>query len=167
MKRVIILILLAVNSTSYSQKEVIQREPFALKLVVNDKEPYEMNVKGDYFVKKNVLQIYPTEMLNIEAEVKNDTIYSMKVVDKIVNPEKTIQIEFIQNVKDQKSEGMTLGVKNPFDKKLNYSAAMFIIGINDRFVPTTVKPVPPKKINIEKWEDVIVTLVLSKWKLEN
>lgn len=168
MKRVIILILLAVSSISYSQSEIVQREPFALKLIVNDKEPYEMNVaKGDYFVQKKILQIYPSEKLNIEVEVKSDTIYSMKVVDQNVNPKKTIRIEFIQNVKNDRAEGMTLAIQNPFDKKLNYDAAMFVVGHNKELVPTTVLPIQPNKVNLEKWDDVIVTLVLDKWRFEN
>ncbi|HSD09135.1 hypothetical protein [Flavobacterium sp.] len=166
MRKLIFLIVLAINAICYAQNEVPQREPFTLNLVVNNNEPYVMELKkGDYFVNKKVLQIYSSEKLNVEVEFKNDSIYSMKVVKNIVNPKNTIIVELKQDVKDQKSLGSTLSVKNPFDKKLNYNAVMFIVGVN-KWIPTEVTPVAPNETHFEKWDDVLVTLVLDKWKLE-
>jgi len=166
MRKLIFLIVLVINAICYSQNEVPQREPFTLNLIVNNNEPYVMDLKkGDYFINKKVLQIYSSEKLNVEVELKNDTIYSMKVVKNITNPKNTITIELNQDVKDQKSLGSTLSVKNPFDKKLTYNAVMFIVGVN-KWIPTDVVPVAPNQIHYEKWDDVLVTLVLDKWALE-
>lgn len=154
-------------SFCYSQNDVAEREPFTLKLAVNDNQFYEMPIKkSNYFVKENVIQIYPSEKINVEVELKADTIYSMKVVKKILNPKRTIQIEFNQNLKDNKSEGMMLTVKNPFDKKLNYNAFMFIVG-HDKWIQTSIIPILPNLVNYETWSDVIITLVLEKWRFED
>ena len=89
----------------------------------------------------------------------------MKVVEKIVEPKRTIQIEFLQNVKDKKPEGMMLKVTNPFDRKLNYNAMMYIVGHN-KWLSTSIIPILPNLVNYETWNDVIITLVLEKWRFE-
>ena len=166
MNKIIFLILFSINSICYGQNNIKQRNPFTLKLAVDNDQFYKMEVgKSDYFVKENTIQIYPTEKLNVEVELKSDTIYSMQVVEKIINPKRTIQIEFKQNIKDKKSDGMMLIVKNPFDKKLNYNALMYIVGHN-KWIPTSIIPILPNLVNYETWNDVIITLVLEKWRLE-
>ncbi|MNQ66728.1 hypothetical protein D3C85_812270 [compost metagenome] len=166
MKKLLYLVLILAASFSYSQNEVKEREAFTLKLLVDSEQFYQMNVdKSKYFVKENILQIYPTEKINIQVEIKNDTIFAMKVVEKIVEPKKTIQIEFVQNVKDNKSEGMMLKVTNPFDKKLNYNAMMYIVG-HDKWISTSIIPILPNLVNYETWNDVIISLVLEKWRFE-
>lgn len=166
MKNTLFIIIIFIANFCYSQNEIKEREPFVLKLAVDDEQFYQMDIpKSKFFVKENIIQIYPTEKLNIEVEIKNDTIYSMKVVEKIVEPKRTIQIEFLQNVKDKKPEGMMLKVTNPFDRKLNYNAMMYIVGHN-KWLSTSIIPILPNLVNYETWNDVIITLVLEKWRFE-
>ncbi|PXY38754.1 hypothetical protein DMB65_21305 [Flavobacterium cheongpyeongense] len=166
MKKNLFIIILFIANFCYSQNEIKEREPFVLKLAVDNEQFYQMDIpKSKFFVKENIIQIYPTEKLNVEVEIKNDTIYSMKVVDKIVEPKRTIQIEFLQNVKDKKPEGMMLKVTNPFDRKLNYNAMMYIVGHN-KWLSTSIIPILPNLVNYETWNDVIITLVLEKWRFE-
>jgi hypothetical protein len=89
----------------------------------------------------------------------------MKVVKENLNPEKTIKIEFTQTVKDRKSEMMMLEIVNPFKKDLEYKAMMFIVG-HDKWISTSVLPVKAKLTGYETWPDVIITLVLTEWKLK-
>lgn len=166
MRKVIFLILLSINSFCFSQNEIKQRQPFVLKLAVDKEQFYQMNVeKSNYFVKENILQIYPTEKLNIEVQINNNSITSMKVVKKIINPNTTILVEFKQNIKDKKNEGMMLIVKNPFNKKLIYNANMYIVGHN-KWIPTSIMPILPNIVGYETWSDAIVTLALDKWRFE-
>jgi hypothetical protein len=166
MKKTLFIIIIFIANFCYSQNEIKEREPFVLKLAVDNEQFYQIDIpKSKYFVKENIIQIYPTEKLNIEVEIKNDTIYLMKVVEKIVEPKRTIQIEFLQNVKDKKPEGMMLKVTNPFDRKLNYNAMMYIVGHN-KWLSTSIIPILPNLVNYETWNDVIITLVLEKWRFE-
>lgn len=166
MKKLLYLVLTFATSFSYSQNEVKEREPFTLKLLVDNDQFYQMNVdKSKYFVKENILQIYPSEKINIQVEIKNDTIFAMTVVKKIAESKTTIQIEFVQNVKDNKSEGMMLKVTNPFGRKLNYNAMMYIVG-HDKWLSTSIIPILPNLVNYETWNDVIISLVLEKWRFE-
>lgn len=166
MKKILYIVLTFISSFCFSQNEIQEREPFILELAVDSLHFYKMDVpKSKYFVKENIIQIYPSEKLNIEVEIKKDTIFSMKVVEKIIKPKRTIQIEFFQNVKDKKPEGMVLKVTNPFDRKLNYNAMMYIVGHN-KWISTSIIPIQPNLMNFEMWNDVIITLVLEKWRFE-
>jgi len=166
MKKTLLIIITFIANFCYSQNEIKEREPFVLKLAVDNEQFYQMDIpKSKYFVKENIIQIYPTEKLNIEVEIKNDTIYSMKLIEKIVEPKRTIQIEFLQNVKDKKPEGMMLKVTNPFDRKLNYNAMIYIVG-NNKWLSTSIIPILPNLVNYETWNDVIITLLLEKWRFE-
>lgn len=158
------LLLLMSIGTTFAQNEKPNREPFTLKLPIDSINFYQQEIpKSPYFVKDNILQIFPSEKINIEVELKNDSIVSMKTVEKIEFPEKTITIDFQQKVKDRKSDMMMLTVKNPFDKIMTYDAHMFIVGRND-FLETSILPIRPKLTNFEMWNDIIITLVLENWK---
>jgi hypothetical protein len=166
MRKILFLSLMLINSICNSQNEIKERKPFVLKLAVDNDQFYKMNVeKSNYFVKENILQIYPSEKLNIEVQISNNTISSMKVVKDIINPKTTIQIEFRQNIKNRKSESMMLIVKNPFNKKLIYDAQMYIVG-HKKWIQTSIIPIAPNIVGYETWGDIIITLALSKWRFE-
>ncbi|MHB9141760.1 MAG: hypothetical protein ACYC25_07805 [Paludibacter sp.] len=151
----------------FGQNEKINRDEFTLKLPVNGTQFYEQKVdKSPYFVKENVLQIYPGEKLFIEVETTKSEIKSMKVVKDNLNPQNTIMVDFTQTTKGKKSESMMLKIVNPFEKDLEYKAMMFIVG-HDKWIDTNVYPVRAKLTGFEIWSDVIITLVLSDWKLKN
>ncbi|MEM0518681.1 MULTISPECIES: hypothetical protein [Aequorivita] len=164
MKNKITLIIFLISiGISFGQNEKPNREPFVLKLAVDSVNYYQQEIqKSPYFVKDNILQIFPSEKINIEVEIENDSIISMKTVEKVEFPEKTITIDFKQEVKDRKSEMMMLTVKNPFDKTMTYDARMFIVG-REELLKTSIIPIRPKLTNFEMWNDVIITLILDNW----
>ena len=165
-KIILALILSLTFGFSYGQNEKINREEFTLKLPVDGEQFYEQEVESSpYFVKENVLQIYPGEKLFIEVELNKKEITSMKVVKENLKPEKTIEIGFTQNTKNRKNESMMLKVVNPFKRDLEYKAMMFIVG-NNQWINTNVLPVKSQLTGYETWSDVIITLVLSEWKLK-
>ena len=89
----------------------------------------------------------------------------MSVVKENLRPDKTIIIEFNQNVKGRIHDGMRLTVKNPFDKILKYEALMYING-GTKWIPTSIIPIRPNLVNFELWNDVILSLVLLEWEIE-
>lgn len=163
MRKIFLVVLLLTFGKHYSQTEKTNREAFELKLAVDSIHYYQQDVKvSPYFVKEKILQIYPSEKIFVEVELKKDTIFSMKVVHKVTNPEKTITIDFSQTIEGRKSNGMILDVQNPFKKILNYKAAMFVVGAKD-WHETSILPVQPNLSGIEMWNDVIISLVLYDW----
>jgi hypothetical protein len=166
MKNFITAVVLFTCALLNAQNDKPTREAFELKLSINNEQYYGMQVeKAPYFVKEKVLQIYPGEKLFIEAEVKDDVFVSMKVVERNLNPDKTIELNFYQNVEDKKHQQMYLTIKNPFNKKLNFNASMYIVG-GDDWYETSIIPVFPGLTNYEMWNDVIISLVLNNWRLE-
>ncbi len=149
---------------SSAQNDKSNRDAFKLEIAIDSINFYEQNVeRSPYFVKEKVLQIYPSETLLIETEIKGDSIYSMKVVKENINPEKTIIIDFQQEVKNKQNERMILSVTNPFNKTLRYEALMFVNGGSD-WTPTSIIPVRPKLKTFEMWNDVILSMVLVEWR---
>jgi hypothetical protein len=143
------------------------REDFTLKLPVDSVRYYQQEVKkSPYFVKENTLQIYPGEHVFIETELKEGKLESMKVVKENVNPSKTIEVEFSQDTEDRKHKGMVLQVSNPFDSNLLYDATMYTVG-EPKWVETSILPIKPKLTGFELWNDVIITIVLHNWRLQN
>ncbi len=147
-----------------AQNDKPQRSAFTLKLPVDSVRFYEQEVKQTpYFVKDNILQIYPGEKVFIEIEIDKSEIKSMKTVSSNVNPDKTITVELAQHTKNKKHDFMMLKIDKTFKEQLDYKAAMYIVGHN-KWIPTNVLPV--KALGAyETWSDVIITLVLSDWKL--
>lgn len=165
-KLVVSIIPILLFTATYSQNDRSFREPFQLELAVDTINYYSQEIpKSPYFVKENIIQIYPSEQLFIEVSLKDSTIETMKVVKENLFPEKTIRIDFKQNKKGKIHQSMMLTVQNPFDKKLIYKANMYIVGY-DKWLSTSIMPVNKKLSGIEIWNDIIITLVLSDWTLE-
>jgi hypothetical protein len=166
-KRMLLAVVLSLAyCVGFTQNEVLTRDTFTLILPIDGVSYYEQEVeRSPYFFEGNILQIYPGESLLVEVTLKGDEIALMQVVKENINPERTIQLEFTQKTKDNKSEFMMLKVSNPFDKKLNYQAMMFSVGATE-WKKTSIIPVQPGLSSFESWKEVIVSLVLSEWSLE-
>ncbi|MEI6854147.1 MAG: hypothetical protein WCL06_14970 [Bacteroidota bacterium] len=162
-----ITILLSMSLTfSYAQNEKPNREAYTLKLPVDQEKFYQQEVPvSPYFVKDDALQIFANEKLYIEVEADKKEITSMKVVKENLHPEKTLEVELTQEVKDKKSEMMMLKVYNPFKYTLEYSARMFIVG-HDQWIKTSIMPVRAKISGIETWPEVIISMALYDWKFK-
>lgn len=157
-------LLLLITTIGFAQNDKPQRKAFTLKLGVDKAHFYKTHVpQSNYFVKDKVLQIYSSEKLFIETTLQNDTIATMKVVKKIEHPERTIEIDFYQETEGRKVIGSMLNVKNPFDKNLLYDANMFITN-HDKWVKTSIVPIPAHLQGFETWGDVIITLCLENWR---
>jgi len=88
----------------FSQNDKLLRNAYRLTIAADETQQYGMDVKSTpYFVKEKVLQLFCGESVFVECEVQGDSISSMKVVEKNLNPKKTIVIEFIQESSDRKT----------------------------------------------------------------
>ncbi len=131
-----------------------------MTLKVDGTNYYQQEVEETpYFVKEGVLQIYPGEKLNIEVELKNDSIVSMTTVKENLHPEKTIVVRFYQIEGEKADTDMILNVKNPFNKTLKHKALMFTTNSN-KLQPTSIIPIRPTLENFETWGYPIISLVL-------
>ena len=166
MKKITLTLLLTFSLSLYSQNDKPKRSAYRLEIAANETQQYGMDVQeSPYFVKEKILQIYCGEKIFVECEIKGDSISQMKVVEKNINPEKTIIIDFRQDSENRKDIRTDLHVKNPFNKKLIYKALMFT-PISQQWKRTSIIPIHPNLENYEMWPHAIITLVLDNWQLE-
>ena len=170
MKKVVLnlFFLIIVSSLIYSQDDnyLINRMSFKLLLAVDDDKYYEWQVPESPFVlQNNTLQIYPGEKIFIELDFINDNLKSIQVVKKNVNPDRTIEISFNQEKDEKKHKFMILKVTNPFEKDLEYKAAIYLV-LHKKWINTNIIPVKAGLSSYESWPDVISTIALFDFKLK-
>jgi len=102
------------------------------------------------------LSILPGEEINIEMEVKNDKVVSLKSVDAIEKPDITMTFKFMQQEDDI---GMNLIASNPFGKPVKYHLDM--IDFRGRAHQTSSCPAIRKGAAYETWPHPIPELVIS------
>jgi len=164
MKKAFLIFTLLLVTISFAQEK---RKAFTLEIAANETQQYKAEIpESPFFVKEKILQIYCGEKIFIECEISKDTISTMKIVEKNINPKRTIEIEFIQDSEDRKNIRTTLMVKNPFDKKLNYNAIMFT-PLSQNWKSTSIIPIQPNLMNFEMWPHAIISIVLEEWRFEN
>ena len=155
------LLCLAQDSTQ------LKRQPYKLKVMVDKKNLYEEDLKESPYVwPDNTIQLYPGEKLFAEAEIKDGAIVKMTAVKENTNPEKTLTISFTQVAEGKVHQQMMLKISNPFDKTLTYAASIFLLN-HSKWVKTSVIPVAPGLSSFESWPDVILSIGIGNWALEN
>lgn len=156
----VICSLLVIQGFGQSDKTNNQRPPFELKLLVNDQQLYNAQLgESSYIINDSIIQIFPGEKLFIEADVVNDKLSNFQVVKEIRDKSKTLVIDFQQSANGKVHEQMMLTIDNPFEKQLNYKAAMNLMKTK-RWVDTSVYPVMAHLKSIELWPDLITSLAL-------
>lgn len=143
-----------------------QRDAFKLNIAVDDTNFYNTDIKASaYVLPDNTIQLYPGETIFVEVELAKKEIKNMKTVKENLHPDKTLVISFSQQTDGKVHKGMMLKIENPFNKKLEYKANMFLMKYN-KWAPTSVIPIQPKLSSYETWPDLIVTLALTGWEFK-
>jgi len=146
--------------------DLSQRDAFKLNIAVDDTNFYNADIKASaYVLPDNTIQLYPGETIFVEVELTRKEIKSMKTVKENLHPEKTLIISFSQQTEGKIHKGMMLKIENPFNKKLEYKANMFLMKYN-KWAPTSVLPIQAKLSAYEIWSDIIVTIALTGWEFK-
>ncbi len=159
--------LLMKCATSFGQHDKPYRSAYRLVVYVDSTRYYAQELDSTpYFGNNNLLQLYTGELLFVEVELNKKKIVSMKVVDEIVNPGKTLIIEAEQKANINKSESVNLRISNPFKYTLSYKTEVFYAGEQDWF-ELPIKKIKGGKTVIENWkENIVVSFMLSDWLFE-
>lgn len=109
------------------------------------------------------MTIFPGETLHVEARAEGDRLVLEKVVERPVNPDRTLTFVFEQ---EEDGVGMQLDVRNPFPRAVKYDAAMMLLDDpqDGRLHPTSSCPVMPRIAALELWPDAIFQLVLKDFR---
>jgi hypothetical protein len=106
---------------------------------------------------KNRISLIPGDVVFIEAEETDTGLGNFKLVEEVVNPEKTIEFSFTQI--DNKID-MMLVVKNPFLKSIKYHLkTMDYMGNIDKVRSC---PVKANSSVSEQWDYVVLDLILTE-----
>jgi hypothetical protein len=168
-KTILILVIgfLMINQGYSQTHNSNKRLAFDLKLFVDDNQFYNSPMgETNYIINDSIVQIFPGEKLLIEAEVINNRLTNFRIVNDIKDKSKTLVVDFQQTVKGKVHEQMILSIDNPFDKQLRYKAMMNLMK-NNKWVKTSVYPVMPRLKAIEMWPDLITSLALVGFELED
>ena len=166
MKKILVLVFF-LASLSYvfpNENVVIERSAFDLYISVNENSYWEWTVpQSPYVFSENYIQFYPGEKLFVEADVIDDIIVKLTVVNEISDESKTITLEFNQRTNSDNPKihkYMLLVISNPFAKNLEYKANVYLIQNNDWWINTSTIPVRAGLISYEMWPDIIGAIVL-------
>ncbi|RPI74815.1 MAG: hypothetical protein EHM45_17125 [Desulfobacteraceae bacterium] len=167
MKKLIIVTVFFINTIVFGQtNDLPNREPFTLKLAVDDTIFYQAEIKSaPYVLPENHIQIYPGEKILVEVELIENEIVSMKPVKENLNPEKTITITFTQQVDEKKHKFMMSAVYNPFGMQLEYQVNMYLMKYK-KWAPTHVLPIKAKSSVSESWPNILTFLDLYGWQFK-
>lgn len=152
-------------SMAKAQNDKPNREAFALKVQVNSTQFYAQQIGAvPYFAEENMLQIYPDELVYIEAEVANGEIVGLKSVKENLRPENTFEVEFCQTIENNIVTSSQLFLKNPFDKKLKYNGILYVIDTSKWKEEN--HSVKAKSTGLQTWKPVLGSIVIKDWQLE-
>ncbi len=149
----------------YSQDNNI-RKPYKLNLQVSDSSVYTINVSSSpIIIGDSIIQIYSGEKYFIEADLKEGQLKNLKIVNEIINPKKTMEIEFKQISKNHKHSQMILSITNPFNKDLYYHSSIYLTK-HSKWINTDVLPVKSGLKSFETWPDIISSITISNFILK-
>jgi hypothetical protein len=106
---------------------------------------------------KNRISLIPGDVVFIEADETDTGLGNFKLVEEVVNPEKTIEFSFTQI--DNQID-MVLDVKNPFPKNIKYHLkTMDFKGNIDEVFSC---PVKANSSISKQWDYVVLDLILTE-----
>lgn len=107
-------------------------------------------------VQEEGVMVLAGQSVFFEADINNNQLVNLKLVDKIVNPEKTIVAKFEQT----KDGTMMLSLKNPFDKHLRIKMGIMPLD-RDELYATSSCPVIANGASFEMWHYPILQVWLG------
>jgi hypothetical protein len=135
------------------------------ELILNEKEFTEIDYPARPCVLHDLVNLIPNETIFIEADIQGTKLVNLKYVENLINPGKTLEIQFKQN-QDHKSPFMILVVKNPFQRALKYEAGIQLLS-QQGFRKTSTLPVGAKLTNFESWPHPVTRILLKNFELVN
>lgn len=145
-------------------KDVVFREPFLLKLVVDKEHYYEEKYDRKIpYVHKNDVYLFVNEEFGINIEVKEGKIAEIKYQP---DPKKAdVLFRFSQPDAAKREPMMMLVIESRVDRRLYMDALMTVPGRKGIY-PTTILPLEPRLKNFESWPHSIAQLVIRNISFE-
>jgi hypothetical protein len=109
-------------------------------------------------VQGDLLVVVAGQTLLVEAELGEEGLTGMRVVEAVTKPESTLEISFEQT----DDGGMLLNVQNPFDRNIKWRVGIMPLdGNGDRLMATSSCPMMANAGIFEMWPEPIFQVVLA------
>jgi len=142
--------------------DIIFREPFKLRLRINQEQVYEQEFEDKMpYVAKGYVYIFSNEEFGINLALKDGQITEITYQNDINKADITFKM-YNELVKGKIM--MYLKVTNNTESELEYKAMMVVLN-RERPVKTSVINVLPKIMSFESWPHPIIQLILFDFKL--
>jgi hypothetical protein len=132
-------------------------------LILGEQKSMEFEYPSRPCIINDIVNLVPGEKIFIETEVKADRLVSLKQVESIEYPDRTIEVEFNQ-VQDGKPPFMMLSINNPFSKGLKYQTSIQY-PMKERIYKTSNIGVRPKLKSYESWPQPLTRIILNNFQL--
>lgn len=140
---------------------VVFREPFTLKLHVDEKHYYEQEFSRIPYVFKNDVYLFKGDFFGVDFQITNGVIRGVSYQSDTNKAAATFR--FAQEIKDGDTM-MLLVIENHTKHKL-FIDALMTVPKQDRPRKTSILPIESGLSNYESWSHPIVQLVLRNIRL--
>jgi len=114
-------------------------------------------------VQEAFLTIFPSERIFLEAEEGETGPVNFRQVDRVLDPARTITLDFRQELDSEGKGGMILDINNPFSRPIKYDLGMMLLA-DETLRKTSSCPVLPGNGVRELWSDTIFQLVFARFR---
>lgn len=139
------------------------RKDTHVELIYDKEHQFAVDLPGSPIIVNDEINLIPGEEFFVEADVVKDRLVHLRRVEKIVHPERTLQMSFTQNP-DRDSPFMMLKISNPFKKNLKYRSRITPAG-QTRFQETSNVGIRAELVTYESWPPAAIRLLLSDFQL--
>jgi hypothetical protein len=122
---------------------------------------FEVDLPGSPIIHEDEVNMIPGEEFFVEVEVVKDRLVHPRRVEKIIHPERTLQLHFYQ---DADSPTMFFTISNPFKQTLKYRSEIVRAGQTE-FQDSSNVGVRAELKSYEMWPFPIIRLLLSDFQL--
>ncbi len=132
-------------------------------LILEEQRSIDLDYPSRPCVIDNAINLVPGEKVLVEAEIKGNKLVNLKHVEKIENPDITLELEFTQN-QDRKMPFMMLSITNPFSKGLKYQSSIQY-PMKEGFYKTSNVGVRANLMSFESWPQPLTRILLTDFEL--
>lgn len=145
-------------SAKKSEKDIVFREPFTLKLHVDKEHYYEQVFDRIPYVYENSVYLFAGEEFGVNITLKDGEIVEVDYQEDLSRAD--LEFKFSQKLDDDGSAMMLLAIKNKTDFPIFMDGLITVPG-EEKIFSTTIMPVQPGLSGFESWPHPIVQIVLQ------
>jgi hypothetical protein len=139
--------------------DVVFREPFTLRLHVDEEHYYEAEIDSVPYVHGEVIYLFAGDTFGVDLGLRNGAITELSYV--AASEKADLGFEFRQIIREDGSQGMLLKITNNTKERISMHALM-IVPEREDILETSILSLEPGLFGFEFWPHPIVQLALHE-----